>query len=60
MNKTLDCMDKGERQDNNERQRQIRFHSYGKFVKTTISDLLTKDIVDMLKIPKNLISYQMV
>ena len=42
MDKTLDCMGKGERQDNNERHRKVTFHSYWKFVKTTISDLLTK------------------
>jgi hypothetical protein len=60
MDKTLDCMGKGERQDNNERHRQVTFHSYGKSVKTTISDLLTKDIVYMLKIPKNLISSQII
>jgi integrase len=37
--KTLDRMGKGEREDNNERRRQITFHSFRRFVKTTISDL---------------------
>jgi hypothetical protein len=32
-------MGKGEREDNNERRRQITFHSFRRFVKTTISDL---------------------
>ncbi len=36
--KTLDRMGKGEREDGNER-RQITFHSFRRFVKTTISDL---------------------
>lgn len=37
--KTLVLMGKGEREDNNERRRQITFHSFRRFVKTTISDL---------------------
>ena len=37
--KTLDRMDKGEREDNNERRRQITLHSFRRFVKSTISDL---------------------
>ncbi|MGB8934877.1 MAG: tyrosine-type recombinase/integrase [Candidatus Nitrosopolaris sp.] len=37
--KTLDRMGKGEREDGNERRRQITFHSFRRFVKTTISDL---------------------
>ena len=37
--KMLDRMGKGEREDNNERRRQITFHSFRRFVKSTISDL---------------------
>ncbi len=37
--KTLYRMVKGEREDNNERRRQITFHSFRRFVKTTISTL---------------------
>ena len=37
--KTLDRMGKGEREENNERRRQITFHSFRRFVKSTISDL---------------------
>ena len=37
--KTLDRMGKGEREDSNERRRQITFHSFRRFVKSTISDL---------------------
>src|SRR3954469_6669938 len=37
--KTLDRMGKGEREDGNERRRQITFHSFRRFVKSTISDL---------------------
>ena len=37
--KTLDRMGKGEREDSNERRRQVTFHSFRRFVKTTISDL---------------------
>ena len=37
--KTLDRMGKGEREDGNERRRQITLHSFRRFVKTTISDL---------------------
>ena len=37
--KILDRMGKGEREDNNERRRQITLHSFRGFVKTTISDL---------------------
>ena len=37
--KTLDRMNKGGREDGNERRRQITLHSFRRFVKTTISDL---------------------
>ena len=37
--KTLDRMGKGDREDGNERRRQITLHSFRRFVKTTISDL---------------------
>ena len=37
--KTLDGMGKGDREDGNERRRQITLHSFRRFVKTTISDL---------------------
>jgi integrase len=37
--KTLDRMGKGEREDGNERRRQITLHSFRRFVKTTVSDL---------------------
>jgi integrase len=37
--KTLDRMGKGEREDNNDRRRQITLHSFRRFVKSTISDL---------------------
>jgi integrase len=37
--KTLDRMGKGEREDGNERRRQITLHSFRRFVKTTMSDL---------------------
>jgi len=37
--KTLDRMSKGQREDGNERRRQITLHSFRRFVKTTISDL---------------------
>ena len=37
--KTLDRMGKGEREENNGRRRQITFHSFRHFVKSTISDL---------------------
>jgi integrase len=37
--KTLDRIGKGTREDGNERRRQITFHSFRRFVKTTISDL---------------------
>ena len=36
---TLDRMGKGDREDNNERRRQITLHSFRRFVKSTISDL---------------------
>ncbi|MDQ6668551.1 MAG: site-specific integrase [Thermoproteota archaeon] len=36
---TLDRSGKGDREDGNERRRQITFHSFRRFVKTTISDL---------------------
>jgi hypothetical protein len=37
--KTLDRIGKGDREDGNERGRQITLHSFRRFVKTTISDL---------------------
>ena len=37
--KTLDRMGRGEREDGNERWRQITLHSFRRFVRTTISDL---------------------
>ena len=37
--KTLDWIGKGDREDGNERRRQITLHSLRRFVKTTISDL---------------------
>jgi hypothetical protein len=37
--KTLDRMNKGSREDGNERRRQITLHSFRRFVKSTISDL---------------------
>jgi hypothetical protein len=37
--KTLDRMGKGERENKNERRRQITLHSFRRFVKSTISDL---------------------
>ncbi len=37
--KTLDRNGKGDREDGNERRRQITLHSFRRFVKTTISDL---------------------
>jgi hypothetical protein len=37
--KTLDRMNKGSREDGNERRRQITLHSFRSFVKSTISDL---------------------
>ena len=37
--KTLDRMGRGDREDGNERRRQITLHSFRRFVKTTISDL---------------------
>jgi integrase len=37
--KTLDRMGKGDKEDDNERRRQITLHSFRRFVKTTISDL---------------------
>lgn len=41
--KTLDQMGKGDREDGNERRRQITLHSFRRFVKTTISDLGYQD-----------------
>ena len=35
----MDRLRKGEIEDNNERRRQVTFHSFRRFVKTTISDL---------------------
>ena len=37
--KTLDRMGKGEREDSNQRRRQITLHSFRRFVKSTVSDL---------------------
>ena len=37
--KTLDRLSKGDREDGNQRRRQISLHSFRRFVKTTISDL---------------------
>ena len=37
--KTLDRSGKGNMEDGNERRRQITFHSFRRFVKTTISDI---------------------
>src|SRR5438105_14966361 len=37
--KTLDRSGKGDREDGNQRRRQISLHSFRRFVKTTISDL---------------------
>jgi integrase len=37
--KTLDRIGKGEREDGNEKRREITLHSFRRFVKTTISDL---------------------
>jgi integrase len=37
--KTLDRMNKGSKEDGNERRRQITLHSFRRFVKSTISDL---------------------
>jgi hypothetical protein len=36
---TLDRSGRGDRKEGNERRRQITFHSFRRFVKTTISDL---------------------
>jgi integrase len=41
--KTLDRIGKGEREDSNERRREITLHSFRRFVKTTISDLGYRD-----------------
>jgi len=41
--KTLDRMGKGEKEDNNERRRQITLHSFRRFVNSTISDLVYSD-----------------
>jgi len=41
--KTLDRMEKGAREDGNERRREITLHSFRRFVKTTISDLGYQD-----------------
>ncbi|MGB8937815.1 MAG: hypothetical protein WCC17_22220 [Candidatus Nitrosopolaris sp.] len=37
--KTLDRSGKGDREDGNQRRREITLHSFRRFVKTTISDL---------------------
>jgi hypothetical protein len=39
----LDKMSKGDSEDGNEQRRQITFHSFRRFVKTTISDLGCND-----------------
>jgi integrase len=41
--KTLDRMEKGAREDGNQRRREITLHSFRRFVKTTISDLGYQD-----------------
>lgn len=41
--KTLDRMGKGAREEGNEKRREITFHSFRRFVKTTISDLGYQD-----------------
>jgi hypothetical protein len=41
--KTLDRIGFGNREDGNERRREITFHSFRRFVKTTISDLGYQD-----------------
>lgn len=46
--KTLDRMGKGEREDGNERRRQITLHSLRRFVKTTISDLGYQDFSEFM------------
>ena len=46
--KTLDRMGKGEKEDNNEKRRQITLHSFRRFVKSTISDLGYSDYSDGL------------
>ena len=46
--KTLDRVGKGERENNNERRRQVTFHSFRRFVKTTISDLGYADYSEYL------------
>lgn len=44
----LDRMGKGEREDGNERRRQITLHSFRRFVKTTISDLGYQDFSEFI------------
>jgi integrase len=46
--RTLDRMGKGEREDENERRRQITLHSFRRFVKTTISDLGYQDFSEFM------------
>lgn len=46
--RTLDRMGKGEREDGNERRRQITLHSFRRFVKTTISDLGYQDFSEFM------------
>lgn len=46
--RTLDRMGKGEREDGNERRRQITLHSFRRFVKTTISDLGYQDFSEFI------------
>jgi hypothetical protein len=41
--KTLDRIGKGERENSNEKRRQVTLHSFRRFVKTTISDLGNAD-----------------
>jgi integrase len=46
--RTLDRMGKGDREDGNERRRQITLHSFRRFVKTTISDLGYQDFSEFM------------
>ena len=47
--KTLDRMGKGAREHGNKGRRQITFHSFRRFVKTTISDLGYQDFSELNK-----------
>ena len=46
--KTLDRMGKGARENGNKGRRQITFHSFRRFVKTTISDLGYQDFSEFM------------